>query len=309
MDIPSWADEDLSRQLSVIRDQGEGQLLEFIECFPSQVRELGKEIAAMASSGGGRILLGVKDDGGLIGLAQITGPRERDELIRRVEAVTGGTIQPAITPKAMFGWEEGQTVLCISVPRRSQPVYYCQGKPYIRHLTESRPAQPHEVVDLVLKWAGVEQSVKGEQVPPGPPWIDVLDTLLVELLIAADEFSERDLKPWLDQLDLLCQRSAQELRQLVHEQLSDEPHLSESLRRMAAQCDEVTHQLKHLRTTSFPKIEEILAELERESQQLKEEFIDDAIVSEDFLEESKGRIRASARSLRDLSDRSEAVKR
>ena len=81
---------------------------------------------------GGRILLGVKDDGGLIGLAQITGPRERDELIRRVEAVTGGTIQPAITPKAMFGWDLRGRLSCASLCLEEASLsYYCQGKPYI----------------------------------------------------------------------------------------------------------------------------------------------------------------------------------
>ena len=48
--MPEWADEQLSRDLSVLRARGENQDLEYIESFPQNVRELAKEIAAFATS-------------------------------------------------------------------------------------------------------------------------------------------------------------------------------------------------------------------------------------------------------------------
>ena len=51
MQMPQWADERLSADLPVLRARGESQELEYIESFPQNVRELGKEIAAFATCG------------------------------------------------------------------------------------------------------------------------------------------------------------------------------------------------------------------------------------------------------------------
>ena len=45
-----WIDEMLSRELSLMRDRGEGQHLEFMGSYPKNGHELSKEIAAFASS-------------------------------------------------------------------------------------------------------------------------------------------------------------------------------------------------------------------------------------------------------------------
>ena len=65
MDIPLWADEAVSKLIPELRNYGEGQNVEFIANFSEQVREVAKEVAAFASSGGGKILLGVCDDGSI----------------------------------------------------------------------------------------------------------------------------------------------------------------------------------------------------------------------------------------------------
>ncbi len=147
-----WADPEFSSRLPELRAQGEGTSLEYMASFPSSVRELGKEIAALATSGGGLILLGVADDGDLAGLGDMTSSEARDSVLRRLEGICHGMVKPSVTPHVTFGAENGEAVLGIDVPRGSEPVYYCNNVPYLRHLTEARPAEPHEVVELVRAW-------------------------------------------------------------------------------------------------------------------------------------------------------------
>ena len=100
---PEWIDEALSRELPLLRDRGEGQHLEFMECYPENGYELSKEIAAFASSNPGTILIGVADDGSLVGLDDVDTPERRDRLCRRIEGVCSGNVRPAITPVVKFG--------------------------------------------------------------------------------------------------------------------------------------------------------------------------------------------------------------
>src|SRR5580704_9542271 len=111
MPIPEWAHEDFSRELSVLRARGEGQTLEYMESFPQQARELGKEIAALATSNHGLILLGVSDSGDLIGLSEAKTLDGRDTLLRRIEGISHGTIKPAITPTVSFAVESERVVV------------------------------------------------------------------------------------------------------------------------------------------------------------------------------------------------------
>jgi hypothetical protein len=131
---------------------GEGSATEYIASFPTNAHELGKEIAAFATSGGGTILLGVTDEGNLQGLADVDTPDRRDALLRRLEGVCHGMVKPSITPTTSFAVEEGRVILVIEVPEGSEAIYYCSRIPYLRHLTQSRPAEPHEVVQIVRRW-------------------------------------------------------------------------------------------------------------------------------------------------------------
>ena len=137
----------------MLRDGGEGQRIEFKSEYPSNGSDLGKEIAAFASSNAGRIIIGVKDDGDLVGLDELTTPAGRDQLAQRIEGVCANAVKPAITPVIKYAQEDGKNVLVIEVPRGTQPIYYSGNKPYVRHLTSSRPAEPHEVIEKVIEWS------------------------------------------------------------------------------------------------------------------------------------------------------------
>ena len=151
MNIPNWADEPLSNELPVHRARGENQDMEYMESFPKNTQDLGKEIAAFATSNPGIILIGVSDDGELIGIDDTSTSEERDTYLRRIEGICKGTIKPAITPTVKFACEDEKTVIVIFVPKGRQPIYYSNGKPYVRHITESRTAEPHEVIEFIQK--------------------------------------------------------------------------------------------------------------------------------------------------------------
>ena len=88
--------------LEAVRQDGEGQELEFKSEFPSNTRDLGKEIAAFATSNPGTIFLGVSDDGEIVGLEKMGTTKARDLLQSRIEGLTSNTIVPSLTIRIEF---------------------------------------------------------------------------------------------------------------------------------------------------------------------------------------------------------------
>jgi hypothetical protein len=143
-ELPTWADEKLSREMPFLRARGEGPHLEYKRDFSGQVgHKLCKSIAAFSTSEGGLILVGVEDTGELIGLAQTNSPTERDSIMQRVEGIQG-KVDPRVITERAWAEESGKVVLCITVPS-GIGVYFCDGIPCIRDGTQSRRALPHEV--------------------------------------------------------------------------------------------------------------------------------------------------------------------
>ena len=234
----AWIDSALSNELPVLRAKGEGSSLEFKSEFPVNAADIGKEIAAFASSGGGMILLGVSDSGDLVGIPDAETPEGRDTLLRRIEGICSGTVRPSITPTVVFLTEEEKTVVAITVPNGTQPVYYCQNRPYVRHLTSSRPAEPHEMIDLVSDWlAG--QSRDERQDSPELDLLFELSVLLADILILHSEISSRNLNPWLEHIHAQFGFAADQLRTLAASDAAERLQISDQLIGLAEACDPV----------------------------------------------------------------------
>ncbi len=144
---------------------GESQSLEFKSEFPKQARDLAKEIAAFATSNSGVILLGVANNGDVVGLEPATTSIERDEFRKRIEGICN-SIKPPLTPRVEFCDVRGRVVMVLQVDKGSAPIYFVQNVPYVRHLTSSRPAEPDEVSDLILRGsrAGTEATESTDSV-------------------------------------------------------------------------------------------------------------------------------------------------
>jgi hypothetical protein len=242
MNTPDWADKGLSQDLAVLRARGEGQDLEYMESFPTNTRELAKEIAAFASSNTGTILIGVSDSGDLIGIAECHDPAERDKLIRRLEGISRGTVKPAVIPTAKFAVENDKVVLVIVVPEGAQPVYYASNVPYVRHLTEARPAEPHEVLEKVQQFfARLTTTTEGSEGEKKGAFFSRIARSLVEVLVYADQFQERQVNPWLDMWRSDFSYVASELRELAAEQLAVDEQFSDDLVAIASSLDEAAN--------------------------------------------------------------------
>lgn len=124
---------------------------EFMVIFPKNAHELAKEITAFSTTQGGNIFLGVKDNGDIVGLQGYDTLEEKDELTKRIRGSTG-VITPKVRINVEFVSENNICVAMITVQKGSNPIYFCNGKAYIRDLEESRPATVDEVVRLVSEW-------------------------------------------------------------------------------------------------------------------------------------------------------------
>jgi len=147
-DLPQWAHKELSASLPSIRSVGEDTWHEFKVEFPSQARDLAKEIAAFATSGGGDIFIGVDDNGDLVGVVSTTA-MQRDALAERAHGIAL-SMKPVPKVEVLFAVEDEKAVLVLRVHReQEEPVYYYENRPYVRDLRRSRPAEPVEVKELV----------------------------------------------------------------------------------------------------------------------------------------------------------------
>jgi ATP-dependent DNA helicase RecG len=139
-------------------------------------------------------------------------------LLRRVEGICKGPVKPAITPAAAFARHGQQIVLMLTIPKGSQPIYYSNHIPYVRHLTSSRPAEPHEVIELVLRSIQPQiQSSTSESVQESPGkrtqfLADVMQ-ILVSVIIFDTELDKRSVNPWLDELRAQFGNAASRLRE------------------------------------------------------------------------------------------------
>jgi ATP-dependent DNA helicase RecG len=285
MTIPDWADPQISHDLPVLRSRGENQDLEYMESFPQNVRELGKEIAAFASSNQGTILIGVSDDGDIVGLEKALTVEGRDELLRRIEGICRGTIKPSITPTVKFAVEDEKSVLILLIPKGSQPVYYSNQIPYIRHITESRPAEPHEVIDLIKEWLATVE-LKEVEAEPLSQFLSDLARVLVDVLIYADEAEDRLMNPWLNLWRAQFQQASSDLRELSIQDIALEHKFSDEITSLSKKLDEIANFRMHL--SCGPELRKLISQVQEMAKKLKSGKIDSVPLStESILQVSK----------------------
>ena len=156
--IPQWADAELSDELPELRAAGESSTVEFKERFPDQAHRLAQELAALGTSGGGLLLIGINDNGDLVGVNAPDGDA-RDDVVGRAQGVVS-SIRPTLNVDIVFAVENGTPVLAIRVPAQDEPVFYYEYRPYVRDGRRSRRANPDEVKERV--WAHPSAEYKRE---------------------------------------------------------------------------------------------------------------------------------------------------
>lgn len=264
-----------------------------MESFPSNVRELAKEIAAFATSNQGTILIGVSDSGDLVGVNDADTLERRNQLLARLHGICRGTVKPAITPTAKFAVEDGETVLVILVPKGHQPVYYSHNVPYVRHITESRPAEPHEVVQFIRAWLSTA-NLEAE----ADPYADLLSQLasiLVDVVIYGEQTEEREVNPWLDLWRAQYQNAAERLRQLAVDDVAIGHGLPDELNALAASLEAVAQFRLYLGCArEFGPLKQRALDTAR---RVKSRYVDPVPLSESALANAREVIATSAREL------------
>lgn len=134
--------------LSYLIEQGEGLTIEFKINFPANANDLGKEIAAFATTQGGEIFLGVDDKGKIVGFNEIASPEGKERLQRRIRGLTG-MIKPKPEVYTNFYHDDNIHIVVITILKGIRPLYSFNDKYYIRDMDSSRPATPEEVERLI----------------------------------------------------------------------------------------------------------------------------------------------------------------
>jgi len=136
---------DLMELFTIIK-HGEGPHTEFKIDFPKQTHDIAKEMAALANSGGGLLLMGVDDDGT---------PKGIPDPNRAIERLAGiaRTCSPPLSPeidKIRFG--EDRVIVYVKVPSNAPCSY--QGKFFVRVGSTCVEASGDELRSLVKGLGG-----------------------------------------------------------------------------------------------------------------------------------------------------------
>jgi hypothetical protein len=129
---------------------GESESVEFKEAIPNRADDLSKEIAALASTNGGTLLIGVADGGELRPLQQFDHSKARRSFIERIEGICATAVAPAIQVLIEFVAVDGGTVALVKIPKGEAEIYYARGRPYVRRMSHSVGASPEEVKQRIL---------------------------------------------------------------------------------------------------------------------------------------------------------------
>lgn len=303
MTVPDWADEGLSRDLPVLRARGESQELEYKSELPSNTRDLGKEIAAFATSNTGTILVGVDDTGELVGLSECNSPEGRDQMIRRLEGISKGTVKPSITPTAKFAIEDSKVVLVIIVPKGAQPVYYSNNVPYVRHLTQACPAEPHEVIERVaMHLQAAPKPTGSDSNDEKNQFYSDLARVLADILVITDEAEDRQINPWLDMWRSDLGYAASELRGMAVSKIAGTKDLGGELKELANALDEVANMRLYL--GSGGDLKQGVKHIAELAQKLMKKYIEGVPLTKEALDQVRELIRTTALKLDDLHERS-----
>ncbi len=131
--------------------QGEGLQIEFKVIYPETDIKLAKEIAAFATTQGGKIFLGINNNGEIIGVKGVDTPKGKDNLTKRIRDLAE-KIKPKVDISVDYVSETDIYIVIITVRKGVMPLYEYEGKVYVRFLESSREATFDEKIRLQSDW-------------------------------------------------------------------------------------------------------------------------------------------------------------
>jgi hypothetical protein len=160
-------------QLYDIIHQGEGVSVEFKAQFPKNASDLGREIVAFTNTRGGILLIGVDDNGNLLGVTQ-----HPDEILQRLAGIVRDVCRPPLNPEMGCLRVGDKRVVWMNITKETFP-RSSDDKYYIRVGTTVRVASSDELhtmfigdqhnTDILRKIDAIFKNFRPENLLPAPP--------------------------------------------------------------------------------------------------------------------------------------------
>jgi ATP-dependent DNA helicase RecG len=215
-------------------------------------------------------------------------------------------VKPSITPVVKFAMESEHVVLVIEVPRGRQPIYYNKNTSYIRHLSRSRPAEPHEVIECVEEWLGAQPGTDsaGDE---KQQFFSSLASMLIDVLVQGEELEGRSINPWFDMVRLQLGSLSEGLRQLAASKHTSDESIEAALREIADLLDRAVAHRMAIGRDSWQTLSGYVKNAIEKASALKAERIDRVPLSATSQIQVREVVAKTARELADLDRRAEGL--
>jgi hypothetical protein len=137
-------DEHNQIDLEAVISNGESETIEFKRQIPPDGQKLAEEIAGLSNRGGGVLVVGVSDDGDVVGISEIDSAEERvsDQLSTLVEPILNLDVSKHV--------RNGPEVLLIDVPSAGRNPRSVDGKYHLRIGTTCQELSDPELMRLFI---------------------------------------------------------------------------------------------------------------------------------------------------------------
>src|SRR6266566_5966883 len=213
----SYSDQELIAQLQPDLAEGESWHIEFkdydhiyLEAKADEWKDdLAHELAALASIGG-KVYIGISDDGtvkGIGGSHQTWQEKLFERAVGRIKPKVNWKSYPFVDPAT------GLSLIRLDV-LEGEPIYYVQGKPYIRVGSTSRPAEPEEVKARFKEYfANREPILPTELERPQndnheqTEVVSWITNVLINILSSLNLYEQKEVDPQLERLKIELESS------------------------------------------------------------------------------------------------------
>ena len=135
--------ETTPENIEQIISHGESNEVEFKQYLPKKAEEFAETVVAMSNGQGGTVLIGVDDNGIVVGV-------EDPKISDSIHDILRNYCEPAVEPKITTQLVSGKTVCVVQITRGDAKPYFLKGKgPYVRFGASDRLATREETISLM----------------------------------------------------------------------------------------------------------------------------------------------------------------
>src|SRR5258707_4714381 len=223
-----YNEQELADQLQRDLAEGESWHIEFKAYDHMQLDtkanswkdDLADALAALASIGG-KIYIGVSDDGtvkGIGGSHQTWQEKLFERAMGRIKPKVHWKSYPFVDPAT------GLSLIRLDV-LEGEPIYYVQGKPYIREGTTSRPAEPEEVKARFKEYFANREPILPIELE-GPKndnqeqatTVSWIANVLMNILSSLNLYEQKEVNPRLDRLKIALESNLNKIKRTLGEE-------------------------------------------------------------------------------------------